>query len=154
MFDVPGYNSSTTHCTNIITQRYFLSSITYNYLTNLRTQHPHISKKQENLSPSKKTTSQPTPLNTHTSSTQPNPTTMFSCANYPRGCRGRVFHNGQKCRDCVTFNFRRPARSSSSSVSSLAQPKNYSLSGLSSLGMEFDETIYSECSHDIALERC
>lgn len=27
--------------------------------------------------------------------------TMYSCANYPRGCRGRVNRQGAKCSDCV-----------------------------------------------------
>ncbi|EKV12323.1 hypothetical protein PDIG_33210 [Penicillium digitatum PHI26] len=26
---------------------------------------------------------------------------MYSCANYPRGCRGRVNRQGAKCSDCV-----------------------------------------------------
>ncbi len=30
---------------------------------------------------------------------------MFSCANYPRGCRGRVNISGGKCPDCVVCSF-------------------------------------------------
>ncbi|KAF3395725.1 hypothetical protein F1880_006732 [Penicillium rolfsii] len=68
---------------------------------------------------------------------------MFSCANYPRGCRGRVNRQGAKCSDCVvcreratvcteettqiltdslrqTLNLRRPA-----SASPFAQPRDY-----------------------------
>ncbi|KAF7713015.1 Uncharacterized protein PECH_003839 [Penicillium ucsense] len=45
---------------------------------------------------------------------------MFSCANYPRGCRGRVNRDGAKCSDCVTLNLRRPA-----SASPFAQPRDY-----------------------------
>ncbi|RJE24085.1 hypothetical protein PHISCL_03574 [Aspergillus sclerotialis] len=46
---------------------------------------------------------------------------MYSCANYPRGCRGRVNIQGGKCADCVSLKLRRPA----SSVSPFAQPKDY-----------------------------
>ncbi|OJJ58283.1 hypothetical protein ASPSYDRAFT_1045764 [Aspergillus sydowii CBS 593.65] len=45
---------------------------------------------------------------------------MFSCANYPRGCRGRVNISGGKCPDCVQLNLRRPASSSP-----FAQPRDY-----------------------------
>ncbi|KAJ5381808.1 uncharacterized protein N7496_004236 [Penicillium cataractarum] len=45
---------------------------------------------------------------------------MYSCANYPRGCRGRVNRQGAKCSDCVTLNLRRPA-----SASPFAQPRDY-----------------------------
>ncbi|CDM35950.1 uncharacterized protein N7518_005536 [Penicillium psychrosexuale] len=43
---------------------------------------------------------------------------MYSCANYPRGCRGRVNRQGAKCSDCVSLNLRRPA-------SPFAQPREY-----------------------------
>ncbi|KAJ5317637.1 hypothetical protein PENANT_c038G11095 [Penicillium antarcticum] len=45
---------------------------------------------------------------------------MYSCANYPRGCRGRVNRQGSKCSDCVSLNLRRPA-----SASPFAQPREY-----------------------------
>ncbi|KAL1967724.1 hypothetical protein VTN77DRAFT_2981 [Rasamsonia byssochlamydoides] len=47
---------------------------------------------------------------------------MYSCANYPRGCRGRVNIPGGKCSDCVTLNLRRP---SSLSSSPFAQNREY-----------------------------
>ncbi|KAL4863262.1 hypothetical protein BDV12DRAFT_189821 [Aspergillus spectabilis] len=46
---------------------------------------------------------------------------MFSCANYPRGCRGRANISGGKCSDCVQLNLSRPARS----TSPFAQPRDY-----------------------------
>ncbi|GAQ40788.1 hypothetical protein AtubIFM55763_006910 [Aspergillus tubingensis] len=45
---------------------------------------------------------------------------MFSCANYPRGCRGRVNIQGGKCSDCVQLKLRRPL-----SASPFAQPRDY-----------------------------
>ncbi|KAJ5573538.1 uncharacterized protein N7459_007965 [Penicillium hispanicum] len=45
---------------------------------------------------------------------------MYSCANYPRGCRGRVNQKGAKCADCKTLNLRRPA-----SASPFAQPRTF-----------------------------
>ncbi|KKK14008.1 hypothetical protein ARAM_006256 [Aspergillus rambellii] len=45
---------------------------------------------------------------------------MFSCANYPRGCRGRVNIQGAKCSDCVQLNLRRPLSSSP-----FVQPRDY-----------------------------
>ncbi|BDD58635.1 hypothetical protein MPDQ_004705 [Monascus purpureus] len=45
---------------------------------------------------------------------------MFSCVNYPRGCRGRVNIEGTKCADCVALKLRRP-----SSPSPFAQPRDY-----------------------------
>ncbi|PYH80474.1 hypothetical protein BO82DRAFT_403263 [Aspergillus uvarum CBS 121591] len=45
---------------------------------------------------------------------------MFSCANYPRGCRGRVNINGGKCPDCVQLKLRHPR-----STSPFAQPRDY-----------------------------
>lgn len=39
---------------------------------------------------------EPEPDSCHT-----NPSAMYSCANYPRGCRGRVNRQGAKCSDCV-----------------------------------------------------
>ncbi|KAJ5688974.1 hypothetical protein N7462_003366 [Penicillium macrosclerotiorum] len=45
---------------------------------------------------------------------------MFSCANYPRGCRGRANRDGEKCSDCKQLNLRRP-----SSASPFAQPRDY-----------------------------
>lgn len=39
---------------------------------------------------------EPEPDTCHT-----NPSAMYSCANYPRGCRGRVNRQGAKCSDCV-----------------------------------------------------
>ncbi|KAJ5113865.1 hypothetical protein N7456_002399 [Penicillium angulare] len=47
---------------------------------------------------------------------------MYSCANYPRGCRGRVNKEGTKCSDCRQLNLRRP---SSPSSSPFAQPRNF-----------------------------
>ncbi|KAL1956777.1 hypothetical protein VTO42DRAFT_6831 [Malbranchea cinnamomea] len=38
---------------------------------------------------------------------------MYSCANYPRGCRGRVNIEGTKCSTCVSLNLRRPSAGSS-----------------------------------------
>ncbi|KAF4206677.1 hypothetical protein CNMCM8980_007081 [Aspergillus fumigatiaffinis] len=46
---------------------------------------------------------------------------MFSCANYPRGCRGRANIDGGKCPDCVSLKLRRPSALSSP----LAQPRDY-----------------------------
>ncbi|KAL1974513.1 hypothetical protein VTN31DRAFT_4717 [Thermomyces dupontii] len=34
---------------------------------------------------------------------------MYSCVNYPRGCRGRVNVEGTKCSDCISLNLRRPS---------------------------------------------
>ncbi|EEH17701.1 hypothetical protein PABG_00264 [Paracoccidioides brasiliensis Pb03] len=48
---------------------------------------------------------------------------MYSCANYPRGCRGRVNTEGGRCADCVTANLRRPA--SPSPFSPLRGQPNY-----------------------------
>ncbi|CAI7660720.1 hypothetical protein PCG10_004854 [Penicillium crustosum] len=45
---------------------------------------------------------------------------MYSCANYPRGCRGRVNRQGAKCSDCVSLNLRRPAF-----ASPFAQTRDY-----------------------------
>ncbi|KAH8433254.1 hypothetical protein N8T08_009999 [Aspergillus melleus] len=45
---------------------------------------------------------------------------MYSCANYPRGCRGRVNIQGGKCPDCVQLKLRRPT-----SPSPFAQPRDY-----------------------------
>ncbi|KAL5356499.1 hypothetical protein BJX96DRAFT_171668 [Aspergillus floccosus] len=45
---------------------------------------------------------------------------MFSCANYPRGCRGRANIEGGKCSDCVQLNLRRPRP-----ASPFAQPRDY-----------------------------
>ncbi|KAJ5145751.1 uncharacterized protein N7515_000315 [Penicillium bovifimosum] len=45
---------------------------------------------------------------------------MYSCANYPRGCRGRVNSLNTKCSDCVALNLRRPAF-----ASPFAQPREY-----------------------------
>ncbi|KAJ5908317.1 hypothetical protein N7495_000999 [Penicillium taxi] len=45
---------------------------------------------------------------------------MYSCANQPRGCRGRVNQRGSKCSDCRQLNLRRPASSSP-----FAQPRNF-----------------------------
>ncbi|CRG87171.1 hypothetical protein PISL3812_04188 [Talaromyces islandicus] len=36
---------------------------------------------------------------------------MYSCANYPRGCRGRCNTQGGKCNDCTVLNLRRPNNS-------------------------------------------
>ncbi|RMJ27950.1 hypothetical protein PHISP_01147 [Aspergillus sp. HF37] len=47
---------------------------------------------------------------------------MYSCINYPRGCRGRANIQGGKCADCVSLNLRRPASGSSSVFS---QPRDY-----------------------------
>jgi len=47
---------------------------------------------------------------------------MYSCANYPRGCRGRVNIPGGKCADCVSLNLRRPQSPFSSPF---AQPREY-----------------------------
>ncbi|RAO70802.1 uncharacterized protein BHQ10_006814 [Talaromyces amestolkiae] len=33
---------------------------------------------------------------------------MYSCSNYPRGCRGRCNIQGGKCSDCTSLNLRRP----------------------------------------------
>ncbi|KAL1987207.1 hypothetical protein VTN96DRAFT_4539 [Rasamsonia emersonii] len=46
---------------------------------------------------------------------------MYSCANYPRGCRGRVNVPGAKCSDCLSLNLRRP----SSLSSPFAQNREY-----------------------------
>ncbi|OAX77640.1 hypothetical protein ACJ72_08059 [Emergomyces africanus] len=37
---------------------------------------------------------------------------MYSCANYSRGCRGRVNSQGGKCANCLSSNLRRPGSSS------------------------------------------
>ncbi|KAJ5223468.1 hypothetical protein N7468_008010 [Penicillium chermesinum] len=37
---------------------------------------------------------------------------MYSCANYPRGCRGRTNREGTKCSDCRQLNLRRPGTAS------------------------------------------
>ncbi|OJJ48240.1 hypothetical protein ASPZODRAFT_14388 [Penicilliopsis zonata CBS 506.65] len=47
---------------------------------------------------------------------------MYSCSNYPRGCRGRVNIQGGKCPDCIQLKLRRP---SSLSSSPFAQPRDY-----------------------------
>ncbi|EYE93048.1 uncharacterized protein ASPGLDRAFT_123265 [Aspergillus glaucus CBS 516.65] len=46
---------------------------------------------------------------------------MYSCANYPRGCRGRVNIDGAKCADCVSLKLRRPSAFSSP----FAQSRDY-----------------------------
>ncbi|KAJ9263452.1 hypothetical protein DTO212C5_7538 [Paecilomyces variotii] len=46
---------------------------------------------------------------------------MYSCANYPRGCRGRVNIPGGKCSDCMTLKLRRPSALSSP----LSQPRDH-----------------------------
>ncbi|KAL2362735.1 hypothetical protein RJZ56_004379 [Blastomyces dermatitidis] len=48
---------------------------------------------------------------------------MYSCANYSRGCRGRVNTPGGKCATCVASNLRRPA--SASPFSPLRGQANY-----------------------------
>ncbi|KAJ5919730.1 hypothetical protein N7454_009565 [Penicillium verhagenii] len=57
---------------------------------------------------------------------------MFSCANYPRGCRGRVNKEGTKCSDCRQLNLRRPG-----SASPFAQPRNFKRQLPSEMRAEF-----------------
>ncbi|KMU84787.1 hypothetical protein CIHG_02570 [Coccidioides immitis H538.4] len=49
---------------------------------------------------------------------------MYSCVNYPRGCRGRVNVQGAKCSTCIASNLRRPGSSSPFS-SALRSHKTY-----------------------------
>ncbi|KAJ5861792.1 uncharacterized protein N7529_009102 [Penicillium soppii] len=45
---------------------------------------------------------------------------MYSCANYSRGCRGRVNRQGTKCTDCISLNLRRAVF-----ASKFAQPRKH-----------------------------
>ncbi|EZF23073.1 hypothetical protein H112_04176 [Trichophyton rubrum D6] len=47
---------------------------------------------------------------------------MYSCVNYPRGCRGRVNIDGAKCATCVASNLRRPASPSPFGSAFRSQP--------------------------------
>lgn len=50
-----------------------------------------------------------------------NHTTMFSCVNYERGCRGRCNASGARCDSCVTLNLQTVRTNSSSSVNERPQ---------------------------------
>lgn len=67
-------------------------------------------------------TSQTTTTHKHKQTT----TTMFSCTNYERGCRGRCNSSTGRCDSCVVLNIQ-PARSNSnSSQSSTNSASSYS----------------------------
>jgi hypothetical protein len=48
--------------------------------------------------------------------------TMFSCANYERGCRGRCNANGSRCSDCIALNLQARSSSTSSTSSTDSRP--------------------------------
>ncbi|PKY06187.1 hypothetical protein P168DRAFT_316207 [Aspergillus campestris IBT 28561] len=66
---------------------------------------------------------------------------MYSCANYPRGCRGRANIDGGKCPDCTTLKLRRP------SASPLAQPRDYRRALPSEI---LDDSSYKEIMRELS----
>jgi hypothetical protein len=83
--------------------------------------HNHTSCKSSTIQPC------PSPTTLYPYQTSPNhqhiqqsatPTTMFSCANYERGCRGRCNATDGRCDSCVVLNLQSVRSNSASSMSS------------------------------------
>ncbi|KAF2395563.1 hypothetical protein EJ06DRAFT_268208 [Trichodelitschia bisporula] len=62
------------------------------------------------------------------------PTTMFSCVNYERGCRGRTNQNQGRCGDCIALNIASSSRASSNASSASGySPMSGAFASLASL---------------------
>ena len=70
--------------------------------------------------------------------------TMFSCANYQRGCRGRTNAPHGSCSDCVTLNLASTAGSSTSSSS----PNSASSSASTAAYTAYLEALAAEAATD------